>query len=697
MTVSRNEALLALAVFWVLALMVIPLPGPVLDVMLAFSLTVGILILLLSLFIDRPLDFSVFPSLLLIVTLMRLGLNVATTRLILLHGDRGPSAAGEVIQAFGFFTVGGNFVVGIVIFLLFVVINFTVITKGAGRIAEVAARFTLDAMPGKQMAIDADLNQGIISDAEALRRRREIQREADFYGAMDGASKFVRGDAIAGILITAVNILGGLVIGVVQGGMPLSEALETYTVLTVGDGLVSQIPALVVSTASGVVVSRAASGEPLAEELNRQIFLQPRAMAVASGMLGAMAIAPGTPFVPFALFSAGTGLLARYLPARKAEEPEETPAAGPEPEGTEEAEVQSLLELDDLELEIGYGLIPLVDPGQGGELLARIRATRKQLASELGFVVPLIHIRDNLQLAPQAYTILVRGNPVASGEAPPGRLLAFRPDRDAPEIPGIPTRDPAFGLPAVWIAERDRGRAEQAGYAVVEASTAMATHLAEVIRAHADELLGRQQVAELLDQLRQRAPKVVDEIVPALVPISLVHRTLRALLRERVSIRDLPTILETLAEYAPRIQDAELLVDLVRERLARTIVRPHLEADGSLRVLTLDPSLEERLRSSVQRTETGSFLQIDPETLEGLVRGIERALAAGGGGAEGRFPVLLCSQPIRAALAQVAWRVAPRMAVLAHTEIPPEVRVVGCGVVRGESGSALPEVRGGAH
>ncbi len=678
---GRNEIALAGLFFVILSLLVVPLPAPVLDLFLAVSLTVALLVLLLALYAERPLDFSVFPSLLLMVTLLRLGLNVASTRLILTHGSEGSRAAGRLIEAFGNLAVGGNYAVGLVIFIIFVVINFVVITKGAGRIAEVAARFTLDAMPGKQMAIDADLNQGVISDAEAKKRRRDVQREADFYGAMDGASKFVRGDAVAGVLILFINVLGGIVIGVVQRGMPLLEALQTYVMLTIGDGLVSQVPALVISTAAGVVVSRAAAGARLADELATQMLLQPRAMQVVAGLLGTMALMPGVPFLPFAVLGGGAAWMARYLEAERAREAEEEsrrPLASA-PAENEDDQLRRALALDELELEIGYGLIPLVDPDRGGELLTRIRATRRQLASELGFVVPLIHIRDNLQLEPSSYAVLVRGASVASGTVPPGRLLALQTTSDAVRINGVETRDAAFGLPALWILERDRERVAAGGYAVVDAATAIATHLAEVVRAHAAELLTRSQVKELLEQLAQRVPKGVEEIVPALVPLQTLHRVLRQLLGERVSIRDLGAIVETLAEYGGRVQDPDLLTDLVRERLGRTIAKPYLEPDNSLRVITLAPSLEDRLRAGVHRSESGSYLAVDGSTLEVLVRGLESAVS--GITADARGPVLLASQTIRGPLRQILARIAPRVAVISHNELPADVRVVGQSMV----------------
>jgi len=684
MKLPLSQMLLAGSFFLILALLVLPLPPPALDFFLSLSLTLGLLVLLLALFVERPLDFSVFPSLLLIMTLMRLGLNVGSTRLILLRGNEGADAAGNVIQAFGEFTVGGNYAVGIVIFLIFVIINLVVITKGAGRIAEVAARFTLDAMPGKQMAIDADLNQGVIDDTEARRRRIEVQRESDFYGAMDGASKFVKGDAIAGIVIMLINLVGGLAIGVFQQGMPLVEAAQNYTILTVGDGLVSQVPALVVSTAAGVIVSRAGAGDSLSGELRDQVVLQPRAMAMVSAMLGVMAIIPGLPFGPFAVLSVGAGALAALVKSEEEELEavhETTEVAVP----TEEEQIREALVLDDLELEIGYGLIPLVDEKRGGELLSRIRATRRQLASDLGFIVPLIHIRDNLDLPSGGYSVRVRGDEVAHGEIPQGRALAIAPGDDAEAIPGIQTIDPAFGLPARWIEERDRDRASSAGYAVVDASTALSTHLSEVIRAHAVELLTRRRVQDLLDQFSEDAPKVVEEIVPGIVSLSLLHRTLRALLAERVSIRDLGTILDTLAEHAGKIQDPDLLTDLVRERLGRSITKPYLEEDGKLSVITLSSELEEQLRNVVQRSESGSFLAVDPVTLDGLVRGVQRAVDSLGLGGDELGPVLLATQSIRSPLRQIIARFLPRMAVLSHGELPGGVQVVSLETVRLEA------------
>jgi flagellar biosynthesis protein FlhA len=675
----RDELALGGALLWVLALLVIPLPALLVDFLIALSFTLAVLILLLALYAERPLDFSVFPSLLLIVTLLRLGLNVASTRLILGHGASGPDAAGHVIQAFANVTIGGNAVVGVILFIIFATINFVVIAKGSGRIAEVAARFTLDAMPGKQMAIDADLNQGLLDEAEARRRRKELQREADFYGAMDGASKFVRGDAIAGLVIVGVNILGGFAIGVLQSGLSLGQALETFTALTIGEGLVGQIPALVVSTAAGIVVSRAAGGEPLGRELGEQVIFQPRALAGASALLAVLALAPGFPFAPFAVLAAGAGGLAWWAAHR----PKPAPPLPPPAPANEvaEADAKRALALDEIELELGYGLVPLVDPKRG-DLPARIRAVRKQLAIELGFVVPLIHIRDQLELEPSEYLVLVRGNRVAGSRVPPGRSLAVASSASLEKLPGIATRDAAFGLPAFWIQDADRALAEARGYTVVDPAAAITTHLAEVVRTHAAELLTRRQVRELLDAFSERAPKVVEEIVPSVVPLATLHRTLRALLAEGVPIRDLGAILETLAEHAPKLQQPELLTDLVRERLARTVARPHLRGDGQLHVVMLEASLEQQLLGAVQHTPSGSFLAVEPTLLDRLVRAVQAAFGKAAGARDGRVPVLLSGQAIRAPLRQLLARVLPRIAVLSHNELPPDARIVLAGEVR---------------
>jgi flagellar biosynthesis protein FlhA len=554
-----SEVGMAAGVVGILVVMILPLPTFLLDILLAFNISFALVILLTGMYTLRPLDFSIFPSVLLVTTLFRLSLNVASTRLILLHGDEGYDAAGQVIRAFGEFVVGGNYFVGLVVFVILVLINFIVITKGAERIAEVSARFTLDAMPGKQMAIDADLNAGLIDEDDARIRRSEVSREADFYGAMDGASKFVRGDAIAGIIITLTNIIGGLLVGMLQMDMDFADAASTYTVLTIGDGLVSQIPALIISTAAGVMVSRAASDVSMGTEFMRQFSLQPRAIAIASAMVFSFGLVPGLPHVAFLTLGTALGGLAYVLykaqaSAKVKEQKEAKAKAAPPPPGPEQ--VEALLPLDTLELEVGYGLIPLVDEEQDGDLLERIRSIRQQLALEMGVVVPPLHVRDNLQLKPGGYSILIKGNEVAGGELMIDYMLAMDPGDAKRRVEGIPTTEPAFNLPALWIPRSRKEEAQFAGYSVVDLSTVVATHLTEVIRNHSHELLGRQDVQRLLDNLAKSAPKVVEE-VNAAMNLGRLQKVLQSLLRERVSIRDMLTICETLADYGPMSKDPE--------------------------------------------------------------------------------------------------------------------------------------------
>src|SRR5689334_3571161 len=564
-----GELVIPLALVAVVVIMVIPLPPLLIDLLLAVSISLALIILLVSMYAQQALEFSTFPSVLLVVTLFRLALNVASTRLILLHGNEGSSAAGHVIQAFGNFVVGGSYVVGFVVFLILVVINFAVITKGAGRIAEVAARFTLDAMPGKQLAIDADLNSGLITEKDARARRRAIEEEADFYGAMDGASKFVRGDAVAGLVITAINILGGFFIGVVQQGTDIETAAHTYTILTIGDGLVSQLPALLVSTAAGIVVTRATSGADLGSEVTAQLLMSPRVLWIVTAILGGFAVLPGLPFLPFIALAGATGGLAaagRGAGTRAVGGAD----AGPPALVPKEEKPESLLALDLMELEVGFELVPLVDPAAGrpgGDLVERIRTLRRQLAQEMGFIVPPIHIRDNLQLKPSEYVIVLKGVEVARGEIRGGCSLAINPGTAVATVPGVPTREPAFGLEALWIASHDRERAQLAGYTVVDAATVVITHLTEVIRRHAYELLGRQEVQQLLDAMAKSKPKVVEELVPQQLSVGGVQKVLQNLLREGISIRDLLTVLETLADHAGRTKDGDVLTEYVRQAL----------------------------------------------------------------------------------------------------------------------------------
>ncbi len=672
----NSSAMMALGVIGILLVMMIPLPPFILDILLSFSIALSIIIMLMSMYILKPLDFSAFPSVLLIVTLMRLSLNVASTRLILLHGSEGTGAAGQVIKAFGTFVVGGNYVVGLIVFAVLVLINFVVITKGSTRVAEVSARFTLDAMPGKQMSIDADLNAGLISDKEARLRRSEIEREANFYGAMDGASKFVRGDAVAGIIIVLVNIIGGLIIGVVQQGMEVTQAAKTYILLTVGDGLVTQVPALIVSTAAGMLVTRTTSTADLGQDVQKQIFTQPRAIATASALLFVFALIPGMPKVSFVLVSALIGVLAYNVFQRtkvKTEEVEELPAA-PVAE-TEE----NLTPLDKMGLEVGYGLISLVDVQQGGELLQRIKTLRKQLAAEMGFIIPSVHIRDNLQLKPNRYAVYLKGVEIASGELMMGHYLAITHDDQGGKVMGVKTTEPAFGLPAVWVPEAQKEDAQAKGYVVVDPATVITTHLTEVIKAQADELLGRQEVQALVDNLALHYPKVVEELVPKAVSISILQRVLQRLLRERVSIRDLLAVLETLADYVSITRNVDILTGYVRQALSRTITRQYQDQEGNVNVVMLSPNIEDTISQSIQHTELESFVSPDPNMVKKLIGSLQRLIA--NFEATGLSPVILCSPLVRCHLRKILEKFIPNVVVLAHNEITRDVNIKSFGVV----------------
>ena len=678
-----SEVGLAVGVVAILVVMILPLPTFILDILLSFNITFALIILLTGMYTLRPLDFSVFPSVLLVTTLFRLSLNVASTRLILLHGDEGYDAAGQVIRAFGEFVVGGNFMVGLVVFVILVLINFIVITKGAERIAEVSARFTLDAMPGKQMAIDADLNAGLVDEEEAKTRRRDISREADFYGAMDGASKFVRGDAIAGIIITLTNILGGLAIGVLQQNMEFLGAAQTYTVLTIGDGLVSQIPALIISTSAGIMVSRAASDLPMGREFSRQFAMQPKAIAIAAAIVFCFGLVPGLPHISFMTLGLAIGGIAyALLRAQKLTEAktrrEEARAAAPPPPGPEQ--VEALLPLDLMELEVGYGLIPLVDEEQNGDLLERIRSIRQQLALELGVVVPPLHVRDNLQLKPGAYAILIKGNEVAGCELMIDYFLAMDPGDAKKQVDGIPTREPAFNLPATWIPAARKEEAQFAGYSVVDLSTVIATHLTEVIKTHAEELLGRQEVQRLLDNLAKTSPKAVEELNSQL-RLGQTQKVLQNLLRERVSIRDLLTVAETLADYASMTKDTDMLTEYCRQRLSRGIVKSVLGPGvKDFYVLTLDPTVEDVITSGIQQTDQGTYLTVSPDKVQAIVIGLNQAVE--------KFtklsqpPAVLCSPVVRRHFRRLVERFLPSLVVLSHNELTPELNVHALDVVK---------------
>ena len=679
---SYSDLLLPLGVIGVLMLMLLPLPPLLLDLFLSFSLTLSILVMMVTMHAKRPIDFSVFPSVLLLLTLFRLALNIASTRVILLNGNEGIGAAGEVIKAFGTFVVGGNFAVGLVVFSILVIINFVVITKGAGRIAEVAARFTLDAMPGKQMSIDADLNAGLIDEATARRRRDEIAQEADFYGAMDGSSKFVRGDAIAAIVIIAINIVGGLAIGVLEYGMPLVEAAKTFTLLTVGDALVAQIPALIISTAAGIIITRAASATNLGQEMTNQILVNPHIVGTVAGILFILGLTPGLPHFAFLLFATIAASVAIALKERQ-----KKVEAAAKQKKSEKSEAAAKSETPDvvtppdlLELHVGYGLVPLVDVAQGGELLERIRGIRRQTGQELGLLVPPVHIRDNLQLRPNEYSLLLKGVQVAKGEVLPRQLLAINSGQAKGEVDGKPTQDPCFGLPALWIAPQDKERAQVEGYTVVDCGSVIATHLTEIIRSNGHELIGRQEVQSLLDHLVKSHPKVVDDLIPGLLPLGSVVRILRNLLKERVSIRDLRTILEAIADYAPQSKDPDLLTEHVRQSLGRTITSQYVTLDGLVPVISLDPSLDRRLVDAMRPNAAGEIQSMSPNFvtafLDSVRAAIERVVS------RGYQPVLLCSHLIRANVYRLLAPSVQTLAVLSPNEIDMKVKIQAIEVVR---------------
>ncbi len=672
--------MVAVAMVFIIGMMIVPIPSWMLDMLLVVNITLALIMMMVSLYVQKPLQFSTFPSLLLILTLFRLSLNVSTTRLILLNGE-----AGRVIEAFGNFVVGGNYAVGVVIFTILIVIQFIVITNGAGRISEVAARFTLDAMPGKQMAIDADLNAGLITEQDARKRRSEIQRESDFYGTMDGASKFVRGDAIAGIIIIIVNIIGGLAIGVLQRGMGIAEAAGRYTLLTVGDGLVSQIPALVISVGTGILVSKAATETSLGDEIGQQILGDPRVLGAVATMLGLLALAPGLPKVPFIFLASLIGFAAYAANQAKQREAEAAITGGVALEAEAEApkgpeNVMNLLAVDTMELEIGYRLIPLVDASQGGDLIDRITMIRRQTASKLGLVLPPIRVRDNLQLKPKEYRINLRGIEIARGDVQIDHFLAMNAGMAVGPIDGIATKEPVFGLPAYWIPESKREEAEIMGYTVFDPSSVVATHLTEIVKQHAPDVLTRQDVQALINNVKTDYSAVVEELVPDLLTLGEIQRVLQNLLRERVSIRDLVPILESLANYARLTKDTDTLTEYARQALARAITHTYITPDGRLPVLTIDPGLEQILANAVQQTDQGAFVSLEPgvaaRLLKNLQTQIERLAATG------QQPTVLCSSKVRLVFRRLIERKFPQVAVLAYNEIvPPQTEVQALGTV----------------
>ncbi len=670
-----GDIIVAIAVIAIVLLIIVPIPTFLMDLLLTINISLSLIILIIAMYIKEPLQFSIFPSLLLITTLFRLSLNISSTRLIL-----GSADAGNVIEAFGNFVIGSNSIVGIIIYLIIVVIQFMVITKGAERVAEVSARFTLDAMPGKQMAIDADLNSGLISEGEAKDRRKKVQREADFYGAMDGASKFVKGDAIAGIIITIINISAGFAIGMLQKGMEMTEAAAIYTNLTVGDGLVSQIPALLISTATGIIVTRAASESNLGNEMIKQLFSQPRALYIASGVLVLLAFT-GLPPLPNIMLSGLLSFMAYTLQKtiKEAELEQEIKDQGNEADEIRKPEnVMSLLQVDPIELEFGYGILPLVDANQGGDLLDRLVMIRRQCALDLGIVVPIIRLRDNIQLKPNEYVIKIKGTDVANGEIMFDNYLAMNPGTAEGDLDGIKTVEPAFGLPAVWINESQREKAEMMGYTVVDPPSIIATHLTEVIKAHSAELLGRQDVQKLLDNIKESYPALVDEVLPKILSLGEIHKVLTNLLKENISIRDLVTIMEALADYGVLTKDTDMLTEYVRQSMSRAITKRFIN-NKKVKVITLAQELEQTIIDSVQQTDYGSYISIDPQATQSiaasLMKEIQKFMSIG------EQPLILTSPMVRMYFKRIAEGVAPGLIVLSYNEIDPSIEVQSIGMV----------------
>ena len=662
----------------ILGMMILPLPPMLLDLLFTFNIALSVMVLLVSMYTMKPLDFAAFPSVLLFSTLLRLSLNVASTRVVLLEGHTGPDAAGQVIEAFGHFLVGGNFAVGIVVFVILMIINFMVITKGAGRIAEVSARFTLDAMPGKQMAIDADLNAGLINEEQARKRRAEVSQEAEFYGSMDGASKFVRGDAIAGLLIMVINIIGGLIVGVVQHGMDFADAGKTYTLLTIGDGLVAQIPSLVISTAAGVIVSRVATDEDIGTQLTGQLFTNPRVLMITGAILVLMGLIPGMPHFAFLLLGGGAIQLARTMKKRAAQSKTSTALAEVAPQALTpadgaEASWDDVTMIDALGLEVGYRLIPLVDKNSDGELLKRIKNIRKKFAQEIGFLPPVIHIRDNLELRPNGYRIALKGVEVGVGEAYPGQWLAINPGQVTAALPGTPTTDPAFGLPAIWIDTNLREQAQVYGYTVVDSSTVVATHLNHLVVTHAAELLGRQEVQALIERMQKDAAPLVDDVVPKMLPVATLQKVLQNLLEEGVPIRDMRTILEALSEHGSKITDPHDLTAAVRLSLGRAITQQWFPGNGDIQVMGLDAHLERLL---TQALATGANPGLEPGLANTLLMETQKAMTRQQN--MGLSPVMLVQHSLRAMLARFLRRSLPQLKVLSYAEVPDtrHVRVV---------------------
>ncbi len=676
------DVLAAVGILMILVVMIVPVHPFILDLLLALSLATSVMIMLVALYSKKPLDFSTFPSVLLISTLFRLALNVASTRNILIHGSSdGTAAAGELIKSFGEFVVEGNFVVGIIVFIILVIINFMVVTKGAGRVAEVAARFTLDAMPGKQMAIDADLNAGLINDVEAKRRRKEVAEEADFYGSMDGASKFVRGDAIAGILITAVNIIGGIIIGVAQNGMDFSTAAQTFTLLTVGDGLVTQIPALIISTAAGIIVTRSTNDENIGTQVSKQFKVHPKAIYIAAGVLVFFGLIPGLPKLPFFMMGGALAYVAyrieksnvREEVAEKAKAVEVTKKANPQ-------NLEELLNMELVELEVGYGLVHLVDTEQNGDLLERITHMRKIFALDWGVIIPSVKIKDNLELKPGGYSVKIKGVQVAKGELMSDYFLAMDPGTVIEKMDGVETTEPVFGLRAVWISEDQKEDAQYNGYTVVDCSTIVATHLTEILKSNLHELFGRQELVRVLDNFKETNPKLVNDLIPDIVNLGIVLRVMKNLLREGVSVRDLRTILETLSEYGSTIKDTEALTENSRQALFRTITEKIKSDSGDIPLFTLDRNIEESIAQNIIQTDQGHQLSLDPKVTQIILASLNEKIEEATN--MGEKMVVLCSPVIRSHFKRLTEKFIPNLVVVSHNELSPDANIRSLGTVR---------------
>lgn len=679
--IGRNTDLIVpAAVIVVMVVMLVPLPTLLLDLLISLNITLSILILLVSMYILNPVDFSIFPSLLLLMTLFRLSLNIASTRLILLHGSDGTSAAGRVIQSFGQFVVGGNYVIGVVVFVVLIAIQYIVINHGAVRISEVAARFTLDAMPGKQMSIDADLSAGLIDEKEARQRRDKVAREAEFYGSMDGAIRFTQRDALASVVIILINIIGGFIIGVAQQGLPVVDAFQTYTILTIGDGLVTAIPSLFISVTGGIITTRAASRSDLGAEISKQLLFSPKPLMIGTAVLAFFGLIPGLPTLPFLSLSLVSGVGAYF--ARQRSKREELAAQKEELEKIKSAQppekIEALLKVNPLALEVGYGLIPLVDPNREANFLDRIKLIRRQLALELGIIVPPIHITDNLKLNFREYAILLKSVEIARGELMMDDYMAINPGTAKQDLDGIATKEPTFGIPAKWIKASEREQAQLLGYTVVDAQTVLATHLVETIKAHAHELVGRQETKTLLDGVSETHPKVVEELVPKLLSVGEVQKVLQSLLSERVSIRDLVTILETLADYSPVTRNVAALAESVRQALSRSICKQYQNEAGELIVFTLSPDIERSISESLVQTEQGTYLALEPNLAKNIIARIKKVTEEI---ASTSYPIILCSASIRRYLRQLTESFIPSLAILSHNEIPVNTRVVSLGMV----------------